>query len=267
VTIPAPVKSLARTVGLTRPRVAAARMACERTTLAVGKPRRSRPGGRILCYHSVGQPECGVNDVTPVRFRRQIELALRLGYRFVPAADIAEGRGGARDLAITFDDGWHSVRSAAAPILRDHGIPWTLFIVSGWLEKPETGPPNILGWRDIEELLALGVEIGSHSVTHPDFGHLNADRTIEELVVSRAVIERRLGFGPPSFAIPLGQSMNWTPFAQQAARAAGYRTLYAQAEKTRPDGTVGRTFVTRFDNDLIFKALLHGAFDTWEEWV
>ncbi|RUP14286.1 MAG: polysaccharide deacetylase family protein [Methylobacterium sp.] len=265
--IPAPVKSLARTVGLTRPRVAAARMACERTTLALARRRRALPGGRILCYHSVGQPECGVNDVAPGRFRHQIERALRLGYRFVPAAAIAEGRGGDRDLAITFDDGWHSVLSAAAPILRDYGIPWTLFIVAGWLDRPETGPRGILDWRAIEALAAAGVEIGSHSVTHPDFGRLDTDRTVEELVVSRAIIARRLGVAPASFAIPLGQSMNWTPFAQQAAREAGYRTLYAQAEETKPEGTVGRTFVTCFDHDLIFQALLRGAFDAWEEWV
>jgi peptidoglycan/xylan/chitin deacetylase (PgdA/CDA1 family) len=265
--IPAPVKSLARTVGLTRPRVAAARMACERTTLALARSRRSMPGGRILCYHSVGQPECGVNDVSPGRFRHQIERALRLGYRFVPAADIAEGRGGARDLAITFDDGWHSVLSAAAPILRDHGIPWTLFIVSGWLDRPETGPRGILGWRAIEALVASGVEIGSHSVTHPDFGRLGAAEAAEELEGSRSAIAARLGFQPDSFAIPLGQSANWTQAAARAAQQAGYRIVYAQAVETRPAGTVARSFVTQFDNDLVFGALLRGAYDAWEEWV
>lgn len=265
--IPRPVKSLARTIGLTRPRVAAARMACERTTLALARTRRVLPGGRILCYHSVGQPECGVNDVTPGRFRRQIERALRRGYRFVPAATIAEGRGGPRDLAITFDDGWHSVRDAAAPILRAHGIPWTLFVVSGWLDRPGTGPDGILGWRAIEALAADGVEIGSHSVTHPDFGRLDTQAAADELEGSRQAIADRLGFRPDSFAIPLGQSANWTAAASVAARQAGYRIVYAQAVETRPDGTVPRSFVTQFDNTFVFGALLGGAYDAWEEWV
>jgi peptidoglycan/xylan/chitin deacetylase (PgdA/CDA1 family) len=265
--IPAPVKSLARTVGLTRPRVAAALMACERTTLALARPRRSMPGGRILCYHSVGQSECGVNDVTPARFRHQIERALRLGYRFVPAGDIAEGRGGARDLAITFDDGWHSVLGAAAPILRDLGVPWTLFIVSGWLDRPETAPPGILDWRAVEALAAAGVEIGSHSITHPDFGKLGAAEAAAELDGSRRAIGARLGVLPDSFAIPLGQSANWTEAAARAAQEAGYRIVYAQAVETRPAGTVARSFVTHFDNDLVFGALLRGAYDAWEEWV
>ncbi|SFL40807.1 polysaccharide deacetylase family protein [Methylobacterium pseudosasicola] len=261
-------KQMARAVGLTRGRVAAARMACERHALAVGGRPRLRAGGRVLCYHSVGQRALGVNDVKPARFARQIALALDLGYRFVPASRIAETGGTANELAITFDDGHRSVLTAAAPILKAHGVPWSLFVVSGWCETIGSDrSASLLTWREIAELAADGVEIGSHSVTHPDFGRLGEAETIEELVASRAMIERRLGFTPTSFAIPLGQSMNWTSFAQKAARAAGYRTLYAQAEETRPAGTVPRTFVTAFDHDLIFQALLRGHFDAWEEWV
>jgi hypothetical protein len=81
------------------------------------------------------------------------------------------------------------------------------------------------------------------------------------------MIERRLGFAPKTFAIPLGQSMNWTGECAAAARTAGYDIIYAQAEETRPAGTVARTFVTRFDHARIFRALLDGTFDRWEEWV
>lgn len=262
------LKGAARSIGITRSRVATVRLACERYALAAGGRSRPSPGGRILCYHSLGQPSFGVNDVPPERFKRQIETALRAGYRFVPPAVIAESGGGEKDLAITFDDGCKTVLTAGAPILRDLGVPWTLFVVSGWCETlSSSASDTLLSWREIERLAANGVEIGSHSVTHPDFGLLDEDRTIEELVASRAMIERRLGFAPESFAIPLGQSMNWTPVAQRVARQAGYRTLYAQAVETRPAGTVARNFVTRFDHDLIFGALLRGSFDAWEEWV
>ena len=53
----------------------------------------------------------------------------------------------------------------------------------------------------------------------------------------------------------------------KAANDAGYEIVYAQAEATRPEGTVARTFVTKFDGDRIFNALLKGKFDRWEEWV
>ncbi|MEE7448832.1 polysaccharide deacetylase [Methylobacterium radiotolerans] len=262
------LKRTARAVGITRGRAAAARMATERYALAVGGRTRVRPGGRILCYHSLGEPSYGVNDVSPARFRRQIETALRAGYRFVPAEAIAETGGAPHDLAITFDDACKSVLTVGAPILSALGLPWSLFVVSGWCEAIGTGRSDAyLSWQEVEALAAAGARIGSHSVTHPDFGRLAPDQAADELVRSRETIGRRLGIVPTSFAIPLGQSMNWSAAAGRLAREAGYRTVYAQAEETRPAGTVARTFVTRFDDAIVFRGLLRGRFDAWEEWV
>jgi peptidoglycan/xylan/chitin deacetylase (PgdA/CDA1 family) len=242
-------------------------MCCERHLLATIAPLPFRDIGRILCYHSVGQPAWGVNDVPPKLFRRQIELALERGFRFVPARNIALGVAGPRDLAITFDDGLRSVFDAAAPILADYKIPWSLFVVSEWADGKRFGSETILGWREIEALAASGAEIGSHSATHPDFGALGAAQAVDELAESKDTIERRTGIVADCFAIPLGQSMNWTARAGEAAKQAGYGLVYAQAEETRPAGTIARTFVSRFDAPRIFRKLLGGAFDRWEEWV
>jgi peptidoglycan/xylan/chitin deacetylase (PgdA/CDA1 family) len=262
------IGSLVRRTGIRRAHVAAARMCCERYWLAtVGRPRQ-REVGRILCYHSIGQPAWGVNDVSPKTFRSHIELALKGGLRFLPASEIARSGGSPRDVAITFDDGLKSVLTNAAPILRDFGIPWTFFPVSEWSEQNHPwGDGVILTWRDIEALLAAGAELGSHSATHPDFGAIEPERLLDELAGSRDMIERRIGVRPRTFAIPLGQSMNWTRDAARAARSAGYETIYAQAEETRPSGTIARTFVTAFDGERIFKSLLRGVFDGWEEWT
>ena len=261
-------KSLFWKTGITRAQMAPIRMCCERHALAAfGRPHK-RYIGRILCYHSIGQREWGTNDVTPARFRRQIEMALNAGYRFVPATDIAVNGGGEKDLAITFDDGLKSILTEAAPILKEYDIPWTFFPVSEWSDKRHAFDENVvLTWSDIEELLKAGAEMGSHSATHPDFGHIETSQIIDELGGSRDLFEKRLGFAPETFAIPLGQSGNWRAEAHKAAKEAGYSLIYAQAEKTRPDGTIPRTFITQFDGDRIFKAVMKGKFDTWEEWL
>ena len=261
-------KRIIRATGLQRHHIARTRMFCERHYLAHAGSTRIRPTGRILCYHSIGQAVTGVNDVKPERFRRQIELALLRGFRFVPAAEIARTGGGPKDLAVTFDDAWLSVATHAAPILRSFGIPWSLFVVSSWSDhRSEWSREHILSWRDIERLQMQGAEIGSHSVTHPDFGLIAPAQMLDELSASREAIEQHLGGAPATFAIPLGQSMNWTAAAGELARQVGYDVVYAQAEETRPGGTIPRTFVTCFDNDAIFSALLDGAYDRWEEWV
>ncbi len=253
---------------MTRERVAATRMCCGRHAFAaMGRPHK-RYIGRILCYHSIGQSEYGVNDVTPAKFRRHIELALAAGYRFVPASELAKTGGAEKDLAITFDDGMKSVLTEAAPILKEYDLPWTFFPVSEWSEQRHAFDEDfVLTWRDIETLLAAGAEMGSHSATHPDFGDIELPEMIDELGGSRDMFQKRLGFAPETFAIPLGQSGNWKKGAQKAASDAGYSNIYAQAEKTRPEGTVPRTFITQFDGDRIFKSVLKGKFDTWEEWV
>jgi hypothetical protein len=71
---------------------------------------------------------------TSQRFRRHLESALEAGYKFVPASEIADGRAPVNSLAITFDDGIRSAATTAAPVLAELGIPWTLFIVSGWAD-------------------------------------------------------------------------------------------------------------------------------------
>jgi peptidoglycan/xylan/chitin deacetylase (PgdA/CDA1 family) len=262
------VKSLIRKTGLERRHVEAARMLAERQALALAPSRRNKSGGRILCYHSVGQTIMGVNDVAPDRFRRQIELALSLGYRFVPPGVIASGQGGERDLAVTFDDALRTVLTEADPILRANGVPYAVFVVSDWAEgKHDWEQDRFLSWDELARMRESGVELGSHSATHRDFGKIDVDHARQEFEQSRQTIQERLAFTPESFAIPFGQSANWSQAVHAAAHEAGYKTIYAQAEETRPAGTVPRTFVTHFDDDRLFRALLRGAYDRWEEWT
>jgi peptidoglycan/xylan/chitin deacetylase (PgdA/CDA1 family) len=185
----------------------------------------------------------------------------------VPPAQIASGNGTSGDLAITFDDGWKSVLTVAAPLLAEYEIPSTLFATTGLIESSSAWHrPRMLDWGGLARLHELGVEIGSHSVTHPDFGKIDRSKAVDELNRSREVLKSRLGINPDCFAIPFGQSRNWTSAAHEAAGEAGYRLVYAQAENTRPPGTIPRTFVTWMDDERIFTALLKGAFDNWEEW-
>ena len=262
------LKRAARRLGVSRSALASVRMCAERNLIARTHASSSTHGGRILCYHSIGTPEWGVNDVSPARFARQVELALDEGLRFVPAERIARGEGLPTDLAITFDDGLASVKNAV-PVLAAYRIPFTLFIVSQWADGGSSAMPRelFLGWHDIESMCSQGATIGSHSVTHPNFGQLSPQAAAEELVVSRDTIASRLGTAPDSFAIPFGQSRDWTAETAAQARACGYETVYAQSENRRPAGTVPRTFITHWDTQPVFRAALAGKFDSWEEWV
>ena len=260
--------AVARKAGLRRARVAAARARMERGLLAAVPRRRHAATGRVLCYHGVGTPDWGINDMTPARFREQLEQARSWGFRFVPASRLAAGEGSPHDLAITFDDGLLSVAKHAAPILSELDIPWTLFVVADWADgNHRFGQGVFMQWGDIQRLADTGVEIGSHSMSHPNFGRIAAAEARRELRESRRTIDHRIGIQTDSFAIPMGQSTDWSACARMEAAAAGYRYVYAQSGDRRPEGTVSRTFIARSDATRVFKAALEGAFDQWEEWV
>jgi hypothetical protein len=250
-----------------RPGAAAARLRAEREYLArrsSGAADTGRRRARVLAYHSVGTRSWGVNDVSPARFERHLQVAVDEGFSFGTPAQVlaAPDR---KLLALTFDDGLRSVVANAAPVLRHHGIPWTLFVVTGWADgEHPTGNELLLDWHELEALVTQGATLGSHSVSHPDFGRLAGGEAERELAGSRRALADRLGLDIREFAIPLGQSRNWTQQASLRARDAGYDTVYAQS--LRVPEAVARTFVTRVDRPQLFRAALRGAFDGWEEW-
>ena len=193
-----------------RGRLSAERWAlATRTRAAGGQAQAMR--GRILAYHSVGTPEWGVNDVSPRDFERHLQIAVDDGWSFAtPAEVIAEP--GKPQLAVTFDDGLASVLANAAPVLRHHGIPATMFVVTGWADgQPPRGQEHlVLDWRGVSALRKAGLSLASHSVTHPDFGQLEPGEARRELEVSRERLRSMLDVDTTEFAIPLGQSRNWT---------------------------------------------------------
>jgi peptidoglycan/xylan/chitin deacetylase (PgdA/CDA1 family) len=252
-------------------RVVGGRLQLERWALAARQRLLASPAanrrGRILAYHSIGTPEWGVNDVTPGDFERHLQIAVDDGWSFAtPAEVLAEPD--KPQLALTFDDGLSSVLANALPVLRHHGIPATAFVVTGWADGQisDNYLRLVLDWPGLSALQAGGITLASHSLTHPDFGRLETGEARRELEVSRERLHRVLDVETSEFAIPLGQSRNWTPAAGLAAAEAGYTTVYAQCVGTRPEGTIARTFITRIDRPVIFRAALAGAYDNWEEW-
>jgi peptidoglycan/xylan/chitin deacetylase (PgdA/CDA1 family) len=243
----------------------AGRLGVERYALGWREPAPGTRRGRILAYHSIGTPSWGVNDVRPRDFERHLQIAVDEGWSFATAAQVlAEPE--KQQLALTFDDGVSSVLENAAPVLRHHGLPSTMFAVSGWADggHPE-GYDHVLDWKGLLALQEAGMAVASHSVSHPDFGKIDAGQARAELEGSRLRLEQGLGVTVDEFAIPFGQSRNWSD-AARAAAADVYGTVYAQSVETRPAGTVARTFITRIDTPRLFRSALAGSYDRWEEW-
>jgi len=98
--------------------------------------RRSAPPFLILIYHRV-HPEPGpfmIDAIPPDRFEGQMRHVAR-SYRPLPLEELVErsreGTVPKGAVAVTFDDGYADNEEHALPILRRHGIPATVFLVTG----------------------------------------------------------------------------------------------------------------------------------------
>jgi peptidoglycan/xylan/chitin deacetylase (PgdA/CDA1 family) len=182
----------------------------------------------ILMYHGVAEVPHDPNQlcVTPDRFSSQLAWLERRGLRGVSVGELVDAmRAGCHRglVGITFDDGYASVLDAALPQLRRHGFSGTAFIISerlGGSNEWDQGPRFPLLTREgVRELAAAGIEIGSHSATHPRLAGLGPDRLTAEIGQSRSRLAGLLGTEIRGFAYPYG-SMDSA--ARRAVRAAGY---------------------------------------------
>ncbi len=143
------------------------------------------------------------------------------------------------------------------------------FPVTDWADGKNTDlADKVMSWAQMSELVAEGCRDRKPlSPVTPDFGQLDPEQVggrTRRVARSDGGLDGDRAGHVRDFL--LGQSMNWTAAAGVAAREAGYEIVYAQAEATRPAGTVPRTFVTKFDSERIFRAALQGKYDRWEEW-
>jgi peptidoglycan/xylan/chitin deacetylase (PgdA/CDA1 family) len=185
-----------------------------------------------LCYHAVSNSWQHQLSVSPASFERQLRLMLALRYRPASAAEIAGGRG--RLFHVTFDDAFRSVWNAV-PALERLAVRATIFVCTAFadggqrLDVPEE--LETLSWNAIAELAARGLEVGSHTKTHP---HLTALSDLElrtELRASREQVEDALELPCRFLAFPYGEH---DERVRAAARCAGYEAAFALPGRPAP---------------------------------
>jgi peptidoglycan/xylan/chitin deacetylase (PgdA/CDA1 family) len=139
---------------------------------------------------------------------------------------------GSPRLAITFDDGYEDNYTVAWPILQEFGFPATFFAATDYVGNRarfnRDWQPAMMSWLQLREMAAAGMEIGSHTCSHPHLPTLDATALRHELAGSRAALEERLALPVRSLAYPHGLH---TSQVLDAAEAAGYALACAVDER------------------------------------
>lgn len=157
-----------------------------------------RPGIRFICYHDVFDGEVG-------RLETQLRMLRRVG-EFTSldrAIALMESQAPLSEplFTVTFDDGLQTTYSNAWPVLEKLGIPFSIFVVTGFV-----GRSNYMSWNNLVEMARSPlVTIGSHTVNHRNLMALSKGEVRFELAESKATIEASLDRRCDHFCCPWGR--------------------------------------------------------------
>jgi glycosyltransferase involved in cell wall biosynthesis len=179
--------------------------------------RQTTGGTPVLMYH--GFSDSGERDryLMPKRsFVRQMRLLALLRYRVIPLEELAEALRQnlpppRRAVVITIDDGYRDNLEIAEPILRRHGFPAIVFLVtallggeSEWSKRGAAAWRPLLSAEQVKAMRAEGVRFGGHTRTHARLPETVAERIDGEVGGCREDLEELLGEPISSFAYPYG---------------------------------------------------------------
>lgn len=219
----------------------------------------------ILGYHDFSEtlPETAMRIRTS-KFRTQMETIRQLGIKVITMDDFIAWKKGERDIPqksilLTLDDGWKSVYTDAYPILKEFGYPYTLYLYKNYVD----GGGKALTTAMINEMIANGASVGSHSVSHPYPGTVKAQRKKgpqsfdaflrKELGESKRFLESKFPVKITSYAYPGGF---YTEEMLKLGEEFGYQHLFTvlpgKVKRSLPNQTLPRYMILG-NHDKIFE--------------
>ena len=100
-----------------------------------------------------------------------------------------------KPIILTFDDGYEDNYMYAFPLLKKFGFSAVIFLVADstrqtnfWdIDEPQV---QLVNKKQIREMVAAGIEFGSHTVTHPNLSQCSPEQMRKEFVESKQAIEQ-----------------------------------------------------------------------------
>lgn len=187
-----------------------------------------RYGPLILMYHATvpgNKKQKFSYSIDSSRFCRHLDLLEKMGWHTACIRDlIKKDKLPAKTVIITFDDGFaNNYEGAFLPLLK-RGMKATWFIASGYVDSYSTWldyhlNDRMLSSAQLREMHRQGMEIGSHTISHPDLTTLTEEELEQEIGHSKHWLEDIVNAPVVSFAYPYGR---YHHRAVESVRRHGY---------------------------------------------
>jgi peptidoglycan/xylan/chitin deacetylase (PgdA/CDA1 family) len=159
-------------------------------------------------------------------------------------------------VALTFDDGYRHLREVLPTLIEEFGIRPTIFVPTGligrdndWDYSHRFASCSHLSAEDIVNLSRIGVEFGSHGVSHTAFTQMSVEEIRTELTDSRRCLEDLTERPITTMSYPFGRVNRKI---ENLCREAGYSHALTMTypRPTDADFAIGRMAVYGYDTPL-----------------
>ncbi|MCZ6596255.1 MAG: polysaccharide deacetylase family protein [Planctomycetota bacterium] len=166
----------------------------------------------IFMYHSI-DPSGSPVSMDREDFRRQVRWMVESEVSVVDFEELLDMPDDADAITLTFDDGFANYATEAWPVLAEHGLPATVFVVSdqvgrtnawGGVSSPVIPDIPLMSWDQLAEVAETGARIGGHSRTHAHMIDMSADELRDQLETSKERLAEETGQAVSVFAYPYG---------------------------------------------------------------
>lgn len=181
----------------------------------------------VLMYHGVG-PEEGTDWpkslIMPAEvFEEHLQYLTQKGYQLITVEELAhkleKGESVEGYAALSFDDGYKNNYSVAYPLLKKYNAKASFFVVN-----KDIGDAIHMNEAEIKELIAAGMELGSHTTSHAPLSDIDEKYLAWELATSRYYLKKNFdGYIVRTLAYPNGK-YNETVISE-AQKYGFYRAL------------------------------------------
>ena len=175
----------------------------------------------IMMYHHVTAvtPSEG-NWVSPKNFEQQMAYLAKHQYKVIMLDELVDAIQTKKKLphktvVITFDDGYDDNYDQAFPILRRYQFPATVFLIANKINAD-----GFLNLKQIDEMMAYGINFGSHTLSHPYLPGLSPQEQEKEIRESKAKIGKALNTSIEYFCYPIG---GFSDDIKRMVKEAGYK--------------------------------------------
>ncbi|MBR4847228.1 MAG: polysaccharide deacetylase family protein, partial [Phascolarctobacterium sp.] len=162
----------------------------------------------ILLYHAVGEPveiEWPPSLILPASlFEAHLQYLTQEGYKVVSVEELVSllQNGGDLDkvIAMSFDDGYRNNHTDALPLLKKYNAKASFYVV-----HRDIGKTIYMDNDRLLDLLANGMEIGSHTINHAPLALIDPKYLPWEVGSAKKFIEKNLdGYNLKGIAYPNG---------------------------------------------------------------